>query len=112
MTYIPDIHRLLPQNPDAEKGILASIILAPYECIAICDDAGVDAEWFHIPANAEIWRAISRGVRRSKLAAIVYQSHNPFTRPEQARRRRRSGVYLGVIHICSYCKQLAILHQT
>jgi replicative DNA helicase len=58
MTYLPDIHRLLPQNQDAEKGILASIILAPYECIAICDDSGVDSDWFHIPANAEIWRAI------------------------------------------------------
>ena len=58
MTYLPDIHRLLPQSPDAEKGILASIILAPYECVAICDDAGVDAEWFHIPAHATVWQAM------------------------------------------------------
>lgn len=58
MSYSPDIHRLLPQSPDAEKGILASIILAPYECVAICDDAGVDAEWFHIPAHATVYAAI------------------------------------------------------
>ena len=72
MTYIPDIHRLLPQNPDAEKGILASIILAPYECIAICDDAGVDSDWFHIPANATVWRAIREllDVPNSQLSFI------------------------------------------
>lgn len=58
MSYLPDIHRQLPQSPDAEKGILASIILAPYECVAICDDAGVDAEWFHIPAHATVYAAI------------------------------------------------------
>ena len=58
MTYLPDIHRQLPQSPDAEKGILASIILAPYECVAICDDAGVDAEWFHIPAHATVYAAM------------------------------------------------------
>lgn len=58
MTYLPDIHRQLPQSPDAEKGILASIILAPYECVAICDDAGVDADWFHIPAHATVYAAM------------------------------------------------------
>jgi replicative DNA helicase len=58
MSYLPDIHRLLPQSPYAEQGILCSIILSPFESLAICDDAGVDSDWFHIPAHAEVWRAL------------------------------------------------------
>jgi replicative DNA helicase len=71
MTYLPDIHRLLPQSPDAEKGILSSILLAPYECLAMCDDAGVDSDWFHIPAHAEVYRAI-RHIADAGTAALDF----------------------------------------
>lgn len=77
MSYLPDIHRILPQSPDAEKGILSSIILAPYECIAICDDAGVDADWFHIPAHATIYQAVREVLDKpnSQLSFISLTTH-------------------------------------
>jgi len=70
-SYLPDIHRLLPQSPDSEKGILSSILLAPYECLAMCDDAGVDSDWFHIPAHAEIYHAI-RHIADAGTAALDF----------------------------------------
>jgi hypothetical protein len=36
MTHLPDIHRLLPQSPDAEQGIPCSVLLSPFESLAIC----------------------------------------------------------------------------
>jgi hypothetical protein len=38
---LPDIHRLLPQSPDAEQGLLSSILLAPREVGGLCAEKGV-----------------------------------------------------------------------
>jgi replicative DNA helicase len=71
MSYLPDIHRLLPQSPDAEQGILCSVMLSPFESLAICDDAGVDSDWFHIPSHAEVWRAL-RAILDSSNAQLDF----------------------------------------
>lgn len=52
-SYLPDIHRLLPQNSDAEKSVIGSMLLNR-EAIETCNAKGVSAKWFHIPAHAQI----------------------------------------------------------
>jgi len=56
--YLPDIHRLLPQSPDAEKGLLGSILLLPREVLGECVEAGIEAGHFHIPAHAAIYMVL------------------------------------------------------
>jgi replicative DNA helicase len=55
VSYLPDIHRLLPQSPDAEQGILSSLLLAPREVGGLCAEKGLTAANFHIPAHATIY---------------------------------------------------------
>ncbi len=56
--YLPDIHRLLPQSPDAEKGLLGSILLMPREVLGESVEAGILPEHFHIPAHAAIYMVL------------------------------------------------------
>lgn len=56
--YLPDIHRLLPQSSDAERGLLCSILLAPKEVAGLCVEKGVKKEAFHIPAHASIYEVL------------------------------------------------------
>ena len=58
MTHLPDIHRLLPSSPDAEKGVLSSFMLSPVEVAQVCALEGIHAGKFHIPANAKIFSAM------------------------------------------------------
>lgn len=58
VSCLPDIHRLLPQAPEAEQGVLASILLAPEAVMELCDSYGVQSSWFHIPAHLEIFLAL------------------------------------------------------
>ncbi|MDQ3621111.1 MAG: replicative DNA helicase [Verrucomicrobiota bacterium] len=58
MTYLPDVHRLLPQSPDAEQGVLASFLLAPREVGGMCAEKVVTPEHFHLPAHQEIYREL------------------------------------------------------
>lgn len=62
-SYLPDIHRLLPQAGDAERGILCSFLLCPIEIGGFCADKGITPEWMHLPAHGtilstmqELWR--------------------------------------------------------
>jgi len=55
VSYLPDIHRLLPQAPDAERGVLCSFLLAPREIGGLCAEKLVKAEHFHLPAHAQIY---------------------------------------------------------
>ncbi|HZJ15725.1 MAG TPA: replicative DNA helicase [Chthoniobacteraceae bacterium] len=55
VSYLPDIHRLLPQSPDAEQGILSSFLLAPREVGGLCAEKGLTSANFHIPAHATIY---------------------------------------------------------
>lgn len=52
-SYLPDIHRLLPQSIDAEKGLLGSILLST----AALDDciAQINAGHFHLPAHQRLF---------------------------------------------------------
>ena len=57
-TYLPDIHRLLPQASDAEQGVLSSFLLSPREIGSLCGEKGIGAEFFHIPAHATVYAAL------------------------------------------------------
>lgn len=54
-SYLPDIHRLLPQSPDAERGTICSFLLAPNEIGAMTTEKGITAAHFHLPAYATIY---------------------------------------------------------
>lgn len=56
---LPDIHRLLPQSPDAEMGVLSSIMMAPSQSLSLCHSANIGADHFHIPAHGEVFRTLS-----------------------------------------------------
>ena len=58
VTYPPDFHREFPQAPDAEKGVLSSILLAPKDVIGLAVESGIKKESFYIPANGEIFEAL------------------------------------------------------
>jgi len=58
VTYLPDVHRLLPQSPDAEQGVLSSILLSPKEVMGECVERNVDPAHFHIPAHATIFTVL------------------------------------------------------
>lgn len=55
ITYLPDVHRLLPQAADAEQGLLSSFLLAPKEVGGLCAERKASPQWFHVPAHAEIF---------------------------------------------------------
>ena len=58
VSYLPDIHRLLPQAPEAEQGVLSSFLLAPREVGAMCAESVIKPQHFHIPAHAEIYEVL------------------------------------------------------
>jgi len=71
-SYLPDTHRLLPQSADAEQGLLCSIILRPQDVLSLCDDRGVTAEWFHIPAHQTIFEILRvMGVARMPIDPVT-----------------------------------------
>jgi replicative DNA helicase len=57
-SYLPDIHRLLPQSGDAEQGVLSSVLLAPKEVGGLCVEKGIRKEHFHIPAHSSIYEVL------------------------------------------------------
>src|SRR5678816_3146426 len=58
VSYLPDIHRLLPQAPDAERGVLSSFLLAPREIGGLCAEKLIKPEHFHLPAHAQIYATL------------------------------------------------------
>src|SRR3954469_10737982 len=58
VSYLPDIHRLLPQAPDAERGVLSSFLLAPKEIGALCHEKAITHAHFHLPAHAQIYSTL------------------------------------------------------
>ena len=56
-TYLPDIHRMLPQSEEAEKGVLSCLVLSPNEVGAICSKMGITHKHFLIPAHSLLFRA-------------------------------------------------------
>lgn len=57
-SYLPDIHRAVPQSLDAEKGILGSILLAPGRVLDECVQAQVGEKHFYHPAHARIFSVL------------------------------------------------------
>ena len=55
-SYLPDVHRVLPQSLDAEKGLLGSVLLST----TVLDDciAQMDSKYFHLPAHAKIYELL------------------------------------------------------
>lgn len=58
MSYLPDLHRQLPQSLDAEKGVLGSILLAPDKVMAICLQQKLTPDWFHSPHHGQIFKSL------------------------------------------------------
>lgn len=56
--YLPEIFRLLPQAPDAERGLLCSFLLAPREIGSLCAEKGITPDWMHLPSHAGILRRL------------------------------------------------------
>ena len=69
--YSPDIHRLLPQSPDAEKGVLGSFLLASREIGAICGEYKITAEHFHLPAHGLIYARLMEMWDAGKAIDII-----------------------------------------
>ena len=58
ISYLPDIHRVLPQSVDAERGVLSSILLDPRGVCGLAVEKGISADHFHIPAHAIIYTTL------------------------------------------------------
>ena len=56
ITYLPEIQRLLPQAPDAERGLLSSFLREPTMIGALCAERGIREGHFHLPAHATLFR--------------------------------------------------------
>lgn len=48
----PDVHRMLPQDENAEKGVICSFLLSPKEVGQICIEKGITGQHFHQPRHA------------------------------------------------------------
>jgi replicative DNA helicase len=57
-SYATDPHRLLPQSPDGEKGVLSSFLIAPREIGGLCAEKGITREHFFIPGHALIFATL------------------------------------------------------
>jgi replicative DNA helicase len=53
----PDVHRSLPQNVEAERGLLGSILLSPREVLNDCAEQ-ITEEAFYSPAHGTIFRVL------------------------------------------------------
>lgn len=58
VSYLPDLHRMLPQAADAERGVLCSFLLAPREVGELCIEKGITASHFHLPAHGTIYTVL------------------------------------------------------
>ena len=54
----PDAHRMLPQSPEAELGVLSSYVLNPREVGGICAEKRLSPEHFHVPAHAVLFEVL------------------------------------------------------
>lgn len=63
--------RLLPQAPQAERGLLSSILIAPDYAWQLCEEAGVRSEHFHLPAHALIFTEIAEIMRSTRALDFV-----------------------------------------
>ncbi|MEQ1861777.1 MAG: replicative DNA helicase [Chthoniobacteraceae bacterium] len=57
-SYPPDPHRILPQNPDAEKGVLSAFLISPRDVGGMCVEKQIAAGHFAIPSHALIYETL------------------------------------------------------
>jgi replicative DNA helicase len=69
-SYLPDIHRSLPQSLDAEKGILCSILLSPDQALGLCIER-IDEKHFHHPAHVILYQSMIELHKASRPVEIV-----------------------------------------
>src|ERR1035437_6537263 len=55
-SYLPDIHRALPQSLDAEKGLLGSVLLSSN--VLDGSISQIEAGHFHLPAHQKIFELL------------------------------------------------------
>lgn len=58
ISYLPDMHRLLPASADAEQGLLSSFLQSPDGVGAVCAERRIGNDHFHIPAHAMIFAGL------------------------------------------------------
>ncbi|MDH4469936.1 MAG: replicative DNA helicase [Verrucomicrobiae bacterium] len=54
---LPESYRALPSSPDAEMGVLCSILLSPREVLVLCIEK-IDENYFHQPAHSTIYSVL------------------------------------------------------
>ena len=74
ITYPPDFHREFPQAPDAEKGILCSILLVP-SVLDLVVESGITKDSFYIPAHGEIFGALIDLRKQGKPLEFISIAH-------------------------------------
>lgn len=55
---VPDIHKTPPHAPEAELGVLSSMMFKTHEAIMQCNSAGLQPHWFFVPAHKTIYEEI------------------------------------------------------
>jgi replicative DNA helicase len=76
VSYLPDIHRLLPQAPDAERGVLSSFLLSPRFVGDLCVEKDITKEHFHYPAHATVYGVMIEFYRENEpLDGIILTQH-------------------------------------
>jgi replicative DNA helicase len=53
-----NLHQLLPQSEESEKGILSCILIAPQFIIPLCREKNLIPDHFHIPAHGLIYETL------------------------------------------------------
>jgi replicative DNA helicase len=70
-SYPQDTHRLFPQSPDAERGVLSSFLLAPREIGAMCGERKITPGHFHLPAHTVIYECLMEMWDKGKAIDII-----------------------------------------
>jgi hypothetical protein len=63
--------REIPQSPEAEKGVLASLLLAPAQVFQLCAEANLDARQFYISAHGIIFDTITGIIIEGKTPDFI-----------------------------------------
>ncbi len=75
-SYLPDIHRLLPSDPAAEKALLGAFTLDPTGLRAFLQGRGITKAHFHIPSHAIIFAELAfLADERIPLDLITFTHH-------------------------------------
>ncbi|MBX9743110.1 MAG: replicative DNA helicase [Chthoniobacterales bacterium] len=67
---VPESYRALPASPDAEMGVLCSILLAPRESLTLCIEK-IDETYFHQPAHSILYNLLVEFWKDSKPIDLI-----------------------------------------